>query len=335
MAQRPVVALSALAMAGASALLALVAPAIAPVAGAASAPKSGIKVRVLGQGTPVGRVVVRVRADDGTTPENWPPTAKAVGEDSTKADGTIVFSDVPPGRYVVVAPCNKLPGDWIGGSSATVVEVLPGRPTTTTLTLRRGGHIKGKVLGESDLLAKSAVRTETPTALASGCPMLAPSSIGSDGSFEVAKVPLDAKSIVRIEVPFGEGTLLVSQEFSLEKPETATGTWQLPSVEPDQLGTGRVTLRDDKGNPMHKGTVEFSLRQSSPTWRYVVAYPVGEAAADTVTLAKSLPPGRYFVRAWPDPGANPWWMASPDSLTIEPGKTAKLRLKARIREPGT
>ena len=320
MAQRPVLALTALGIAGVVAL-----------AGAASAPNSGIKVRVLGQGTPVERVVVRVRPDDGSTPENWPPTAKLLAEDSTKADGTITFPDIPPGRYVVVAPCNRLPGDWIGGSSATLLEVMPGRATTATLTLRRGGHVNGKVIGEPAIVSQAAVRTETPTALASGCPMLSPSKIAADGSFEVAKVPLDAKSIIRVEVPLGDGSLLVSQEYNMEKAETATGTWELPSMKPENLGTSRVTLRDDTGAAMHKGTVEFSLRQSEPAWRYVVAYAVGET--DTVTVAKSLPPGRYFVRAWPEPGASPWWNVSPESLTVEPGKTAVLRLKARLQQP--
>jgi hypothetical protein len=325
MAQRPVLALGAVAAA-----LALVSAAVFAAAFAfAATTTSGIRVRVLGQGTPVARVPVRIRAFDGTTPENWPPEAKSLGEDSTGADGVVAFPDIAPGKYIVVAPCNRLPGDWIGGSSATVVDVLEGRATTTTLTLRRGGHIKGVAVGDPELIARAAVRTETPTALSSGCPMLAPTSVAADGSFEVAKAPMDARSIVRLEVPVGDGQLSVVKDFMMTKPETLSGTWELPPVDPAKLGTARVRLRDDQGKPTYVGKVEFTLYKAAPVWRYVVGYSVG--SEDTVTVAKSLPPGRYFVRAWPEPGANPWWSATPESLTVEPGKTASLSLKTRPR----
>ncbi len=314
-------------------VLALVALACVAFDAAAATQTSGIRVRVLGQGTPVAHVPIRVRADDGTTPENWPPQAKLLAEDSTRADGTIGFPDIPPGRYIVLAPCNRLPGDWIGGTSATRLEVLPGRSTSATLTLRRGAHIVGKADGSADVLAQASVRTETPTSLASGCPMLSPTPIAADGGFEVSKVPIGERSIVRIEMPLGQGTLSVSEEFKPEQAETVTRTWQLPSLDPKELGSANVRLRDADGKPMSQGSVEFSLRQASPSWRYQASYEV--AAGDTVTKATSLPPGRYFVRATPQPGASPFWMATPESLTVEPGKTASLRLRTRLRETGT
>ena len=91
-------------------------------------------------------------------------------------------------------------------------------------------------------------------------------------------------------------------------------------------------VADPSGKAVHGGSLELTLRQASPAWRYAVTYPIGDA--DSVTIAKSLPPGRYFVRAYPNPGASPYWMANPESLTVVAGKTARLRMKSRLREGG-
>ena len=47
---------------------------------------------------------------------------------------------------------------------------------------------------------------------------------------------------------------------------------------------------------------------------------------------EKLPPGRYNVRCYAEPGGKQWWNAGPDTLAVVSGKVARKIVAARPRQ---
>ncbi len=298
----------------------------------AESANGSIEVRVLGQGQSVPGVVVRLFKDDGTLLEVPGQVGSTpLARDSSDADGALEFRDLEPGRYIVTALCERLPGNWIGGSSSTKVEVLPDRPGHATLTLRRGGMIRGRVTKGGRPYTDARISTESQDALPSGCPVLQSQGPDPEGAFVVRKVPVGATSWVKANVPLGGGELGVWHDFRMEKPDTLDSEWAVPDFKDGDLGSALFGVRLPTGEYVDKGRVELLLAHSGPDgYRYQVNLALG--GPDSLQKVEKLPPGRYNIRAFAEPGGKQWWNASPDTLRIQPGQVTKKVLAARPRQ---
>jgi hypothetical protein len=128
-----------------------------------------VTVMVSGQGTPVPDVKVTLAPDTGVAPESWNvASSPALAVIPTDATGHALFSEVPPGKYIVTTSCG-LPGNWIAGNYGSKVEVLAMRPSTLTLTLRRGAMVRGKAMQGTKVAGHAEIRADSPDALMSTC----------------------------------------------------------------------------------------------------------------------------------------------------------------------
>jgi hypothetical protein len=289
-----------------------------------------VTVMVSGQGTPVPGVKITLAPDHGGTPESWNVgTSTPLAVIPTDATGHAVFPDVAPGMYIVTTSCG-LPGDWIAGNYATRIEVLASRPSAVTLTLRRGGMVRGKATQGGVVAGHAEIRSDSPDALMSACGMMTPSLVDTTtGAFTVSKMPLNATTWVKGELPFGPGRLGVWKDFHFEKPDTVDLAIDFPAMGPKDVGSLVLDLKADTAEKPDSGVAQ--LLQLAPTgkWRYEANVDIG--GVNGATTIPSLPAGPYQIRGYATPGSSKWWNAPIDSFTIEPGKTAKYTLKISIR----
>jgi hypothetical protein len=312
----------------ATALLAAVAPSRPRAAGAApaSAGKSSratgsLEARILALGEPVQGVAVQVRSTGVPGTDQWIESPDAV-IDTSDAKGIVHFDGLEPGRYNVVGHCGRLPGNI-----ATKVDVMTGKTAHTTLTLRRGGRVLGRaMLGDRGVSGVQIV-TESSEALASSCPILEARNPGPDGRFSVGKVPVGTFVYVKAIKPLGRGDLEVWKDFNLAKPETVSVTWNFPVLDSAQLGTVRIGVRLDQGQPADRGRVEIQHIDSD--WRYRLGFDFTQD--DSITVLPSLPPGHYTVRAMATPGVKTWWNAAADTFMVGPGVKRDKIIPAKIR----
>lgn len=312
----------------AAVLLAGLVPSRPRPAGAAVAKGTGsVEARILALGVPVPGIAVQVRSTGVPGTDQWmeDPTAPV---DTTDAKGRVQFSGLLPGLYHVVGHCGRLPGDFIAGSIATRVEVLPGSTAHATLTLRRGGRIVGRTMLGDVGLGGISLQTESSDALPSSCPMLEPRNPGPDGRFTVGKVPIGTSVYVKAIRPLGRGEIEVWKDFNLAQAETVTGTWNFPPLDSAQLGTVRIGVRLEHGAPADRGRLE--LQHLDQGWRYRLGFDFTEA--DSLTLLTHLPPGEYSVRAMATPGVKAWWNATADTLVVAPGSHRDKIISARLRQ---
>ncbi|MGH7727053.1 MAG: hypothetical protein ACREOU_16645 [Candidatus Eiseniibacteriota bacterium] len=292
-----------------------------------------IEVQVIGQGKPVEGVLVRLFKDDGSFMEvpGQAVSSTPLARDTSDAKGGLVFRDLEPSRYIVTAMCERLPGNWIGGSASTKVELLPNRPGHATLTLRRGGMIRGRVTRGGVPYKDVRISTESQDALSSVCPVLQSQGPDSSGAFVVRKVPVGATSWVKANLALGSGELGVWHDFTMEKPETLDAEWKVPDFKDSELGSALFGVRLPTGEYVDKGRAELLLaRTGDDGFRYQVNLMLG--GADSLQKVEKLPPGRYNVRCFAEPGGKMWWNAGPDTLSIVPGKVARKIIAARPRQ---
>jgi hypothetical protein len=290
-----------------------------------------IDVLVSGQGTPVPNVKVTVAPDKGgTTPETWTARDSApLAILATDATGHAVFPDVPPGKYIVTTSCS-IPGDWIAGNYATRVETLPGRPTGVTLTLRRGGMVRGKALRGAAAARTAEIRADSQEALMSNCGMMTPSVIDTlTGDFTVNKIPLHATTWVKGQLPFGPGHIAVWKNFRIEKPETLDVAMQFPELGPQDVGTLVLDLVSHSAEKPDSGMAQLLQVLPDGSWRYESTVSVGGVLGPKTY--KNLPKGPYQVRAYAIPGSSKWWNAPIDSVTVAGGQVTKHTVKAQIQ----
>lgn len=326
MAQRSVLALVVVTAVGCAAAAAF---AVLSPARAADATAS-IEVQVLGLGKPVAGVVVRTKVRENEPVDTWMPGTKPLAEDSTDATGIVRFSNLQPGRYIVALACEKLEGDWIGGTATSLVEVIESRPAHATLTLRRGGRVKGKVVGDAETVRRSEIRMLAPDAMQSGCPTQTPGPIREDGAFDVRKIPLGGRATISAIAHLGDGELNVWRDVKFDRPDSTDLTLTLPNVTDENLGKIEFEVRDDEGHRVRKGTVELQQTRSVEQWTYRVMGRLSEN--DSTLIVPSLPAGVYAVRARPEPGTSPWWLPRSDSIVVEAQKTTRKRLDVRLQK---
>ncbi len=287
--------------------------------GAASPPpaKTGtIEARVILLGAPVPGVPIQARNTGEPGLDVWMDDSTAA-IDTTDTKGIAHFRALPPGRYHVLAHCGRLPVDRIAGTISTKAEVIAGMVTHSTLTLRPGGRIRGRVLeGDRAPTSRVTVETQTTDALPSGCPMLDTRNPGPDGRFEVGRVPVDTYLWVKVYRPLGGGDVQLWKDFRLATADTVEATWVLPAIDTTQLATVRLGVRLDKGGAAEGGRFELSTIHPDG-WRYFAGFDFG--ADDSLHTLTSVPPGRYGVRATPKPGIKTWWNAPAESLIVAPG----------------
>jgi hypothetical protein len=289
-----------------------------------------VTVMVSGQGTPVPDVKVTLAPDTGVAPESWNiSNSTPVGVIPTDATGHAVFSGVAPGRYIVTTSCG-LPGNWIAGNYASKIEVIESRPTTLTLTLRRGGMIRGKAMQGSHVATKAEVRSDSPDALMSTCGMMTPSLVDTlTGAFTVSKIPLNATTWVKGEMPMGPGRIGVWRDFHFDKPDTVDMTLEFPTMDPKDVGALELDLKPDSAEQPDSGMAQLLQITSDGKWRYEANVVVGGVAG--VTKVPSLPAGDYQIRAYATPGSAKWWNVPNDSLKVVPGKVVKHSIKVTVR----
>ena len=301
---------------------------LALFATSASANQS-VTVLVSGQGTPVEGVKVTLAPDTGVPPEAWNVgTSKPLAVIPTDATGHAVFKDVPPARYIVTTSCG-LPGNWIAGNYASRIEVLDSRPSTLTLTMRRGAMVRGRAMQGGAVARKAEIRSDSPDALMSTCGMMTPSLVDSSGAFTVSKIPLNATTWVKGELPYGPGRLGVWKDYHFEKPDTADVTIDFPAMGPEDVGGVVIDFQADAGAHPDSGTAQLLQVKPDGKWRYEANVTVGGVGGATKIAA--LPAGRYQIRAYAVPGSSEWWNAPIDSFTVEPGKTVTYALKVKVR----
>lgn len=295
-----------------------------------------LEVRVLGQGKPVQNILVFVHKDDGSS-INMPnqPASTPLRKGTSDSTGFMKFEGLAPGRYVLSMVCERIPENWIGANSSTKVEILAGRPGFATLTVRRGGMVRGRVTQAGNPVPNIRITTETGNALPSECSSLRLQGPDSSGAFIVRKVPLDSRSWIKTYLPLGSGELAVWRDFNLEVPETLNTEWTLPSFKDAELGSALIGVRLPNRKYVEKGHAELVLvRQGPKGYRYEVTATLSET--DTLKKLVKLPPGRYNFRAFADPGTKVWWTADPDTIVIQAGRTTRKVLTGRPRDlPGT
>jgi hypothetical protein len=295
--------------------------------------KQTVTVLVSGQGTPVPDVKVTLAPDTGVTAEAWNVSnSTPIGIIPTDKTGHAVFNDVMPGRYIVTTSCG-LPGNWIAGNYATKIEVIPARPSEVTLTLRRGAMIRGKAMQGGHVAARSEVRSDSPDALMSTCGMMTPTLVDTlTGAFTVSKIPLNATTWVKGEMPIGPGRIGVWRDFHFDKPDTVDMTLEFPTLGPKDVGSLELDLKPDKAAEQpDSGMAQLLQITSDGKWRYEANVVVGGSAG--VTHISEMPAGPYQIRAYATPGSQKWWNVPVDSVTVEAGKTAKHTLKVTVRSP--
>ena len=291
-----------------------------------------VTVLVSGQGAPVPDVKVTLAPDTGVSAEAWNVSnSTPVGIIPTDATGHAVFSGVGPGRYIVTTSCG-LPGNWIAGNYATKIEVLASRPAEVTLTLRRGAMVRGKAMQGTHVARTAEVRSDSPDALMSTCGMMTPSLVDTlTGAFTVSKIPLNATTWIKGEMPFGPGRIGVWKDFHFTKPDTADLTLNFPKMDKTSVGSLEITLKPDTAEQPDSGLANLSQIKSDGSWRYEATVNVGGSAG--VTRVAQLPSGAYQIRAYATPGSARWWNVPYDSLTIRPGETTKYTLKVTVHHP--
>jgi hypothetical protein len=311
---RPVRLLPALA---ATALLAVALSrvAAAPAPAPAAKPTGTIEARVILLGTPVAGVPIQVRNTGEPGLDVWMEDSTAV-VDTTDAKGIARFAGLPAGRYHVLAHCGRLPGDRIAGSISTRAEVIPGQVAHSTLTLRPGGRIRGRVLEGDRPVSRATVETQTIDALPSNCPTLDTRNPGPDGRFEVGRVPINTFLWVKVYRPLGGGDVQLWKDFTLAAADTIEATWNFPALDSARLATVRLGVRIPGEGPADLGRIELSTIHPDG-WRYFAGFDF--TTEDSLHTLPSVPPGRYGLRATCRPGTKKWWNAQPESLVVEPG----------------
>jgi len=306
---------------------------LAVLATSASANQS-VTVLVSGQGTPVEGVKVTLAPDTGVAPESWNVgTSPAVATIATDATGHAVFKDVPAAKYIVTTSCG-LPGNWIAGNYASKVEVLDSRPSTLTLTMRRGAMVRGKAMQGGAIARRAEVRSDSPDALMSTCGMMTPTLVDTTtGAFTVSKIPLNATTWVKGEVPFGEGRIGVWKDFHFDKPDTADLTLDFPAMGPKDVGSLVIDFKTEAGVKADSGNAQLLQVTPDGKWRYEASVTVGGQGG--ATRIDKLPAGAYQIRAYAVPGSSEWWNAPIDSFVVEPGKTARYVLNVKVRSEAT
>ena len=291
-----------------------------------------VNVMVSGQGTPVPDIKVTLAPDTGVAPESWNVSnSTPVGIIPTDNTGHAVFSGVAPGRYIVTTSCG-LPGNWIAGNYATRIDVLPSRPTDVTLTVRRGGMVRGHAMQGNHVATTAEVRADSPDALMSTCGMMTPTLVDTlTGAFTVSKMPLNATTWIKGEMPFGPGRIGVWRDFHFEKPDTVDMTLDFPTMDTKSVGALDINLLSDSAEKPDSGMAQLTQITSDGKWRYEANVTVGGAAG--ATHIASLPSGPYQIRAYATPGSAKWWNSPYDSLTVRPGQTAKYTLKVTVHTP--
>lgn len=301
----------------------------APAAPAATAkdarPTGSIEARVILMGTPVPGVPLQARNVGEPGLDVWMEDSTAV-IDTTDAKGIAHFRGLVPGRYHVLAHCGRLPGDRIAGTISTKAEVIAGQVAHSTLTLRPGGRIRGRILEGGRPISRATVETQTTDALPSSCPTLDARNPGPDGRFEVGRVPLDTHVWIKVYRPLGGGDIQLWKDFKLTAPDTIEATWELPAVDSAQLASLELGVRIDGGAPAQAGRIELSTIHPDG-WRYFAGFDF--SADDSLHTLPAVPPGRYGLRATARPGTGTWWNAQPESLVIEPGTKLKRLLTGR------
>ncbi|MEP7028254.1 MAG: hypothetical protein ABI960_06635 [Candidatus Eisenbacteria bacterium] len=313
-----------------AALLAASVLTLAPPSFAADSHAAALDVMVSGQGVPVPGIKVTVAPDKGGPPESWNVgDSSPIGVIATDETGHAVFKDVPPGKYIVTTNCG-LPGNWIAGNYATRLETLPGRPAHVTLTLRRGGMIRGTALRGTHPAGTAEVRADSPDALLSTCGMMTPTLVDTtDGTFVVAKIPIGATTWVKANLDLGPGQISVWKDFHFDKPETLQTTLEFPAMPESDVGSLQIELKVDGAEAPDSGSANLLQVKADGSWRYEATIGVGGTGGSPVY--DHLPAGEYQIRAYAEPGANKWWSAPIDSVTVLPGKLTRYTVNAKLR----
>src|SRR5439155_16616087 len=116
-----------------------------------------------GQAIPDGKVTLA--PDAGKPAEQWNSgDSKPLGMIDTDATGHAHFKAVPPGRYIVTTGCG-VKGNWIAGNYASRVEAFAGRAIAVTLTMRRGGMVRGKAMQGDRPVRRCDLRADSPDAM--------------------------------------------------------------------------------------------------------------------------------------------------------------------------
>jgi hypothetical protein len=305
-------------------------PQPAPPGDAPAGPPSTVDVLVAGQGVPIEGAKVTLAPDVGKPAEQWNTgDSKPLGQIATDASGHVHFAGVPPGRYIVTTGCG-VPGNWIAGNYASRIEAFAGRAITVTLTMRRGGMVRGKALQGDRPVRHCDLRAEAPDALMSTCGMMSPSLVDTaTGGFTITKVPLNANMWIKASIDQGDGQLGVWKAYTLEKPDTLDVTLAFPTLPADQTGTLVIHFRPSAVAVVDSGSAQLTLNQPDGSWRYETSPRI--AGRDTVTTVKNLPAGGYQIRPYASVGEQKWWNAPIDSVHIMAGKTTTYIVRAQLR----
>lgn len=176
------------------------------------------------------------------------------------------------------------------------------------------------------------VRADSPDALMSTCGMMTPTLVDTlTGAFTVSKMPLNATTWIKGEMPFGPGRIGVWRDFHFEKPDTVDMTLDFPTMDTKSVGALDINLLSDSAEKPDSGMAQLTQITSDGKWRYEANVTVGGAAG--ATHIASLPSGPYQIRAYATPGSAKWWNSPYDSLTVRPGQTAKYTLKVTVHTP--
>jgi len=319
----------------AATLVALTAAFVVATAGAQApdaptGPPSIVDVLVSGQGEAVPGIKVTLAPDIGRPAEQWNVgDSKPLGIALTDATGHARFNDVPPGKYVVTSGCATV-ANWIAGNYASRVEAFGGRTIAVTLTMRRGGMVRGKAMQGEQALKRCDLRTDSPDAMSTTCGMMSASLVDSaTGGFTIARVPIGAQMWIKGSIDFGVGDLGVWKSVQMAKPETLDVVLPFPSLAAKDLGTLVIKFRPDTPAVTDSGNAALTLSQPDGSWRFEASPRI--AGVDSVTTVKGLPAGGYQIRPYAAVGTAKWWNASTDSVHVKAGESTVYIVKAHLR----
>lgn len=195
----------------------------------------------------------------------WKSSTSEVKQ-TTAADGTVSFSNLSPGYYIVLVPDFEM---------RSAVSVLEGEPTKDIVLFVGAGELRGKVTDAQGESIQARISAESSSARKSKQAVT-----GDDGSFVITGVP---PGMWDVTVNSGNNSIL--EQVQIKAGDTSEHVFRFPG------GKITGTVVDKAGGPVSGAAVSVSYRPPLLPLKHVVTL----SRSDGSFLLESLPAGAYRV----------------------------------------